>query len=847
MVRAWRERGVLAPLRVDLERTRAEPHEPGSLAPPTPAAPTISRRGLLALVGGASAGLLVVTAGQSAGGPLRRLALLAPRGEAVFDDGPNGFPVNKTAAAARITPAMTGAGWRLAIVGGASDASSAATSCWPCRSTSTSCRSPASRAGRRPSAGPACGCATSPRWQARRPAPSCAWSPCRRARRLRRATLGHAQHADERALLALRVNGADLSPDHGYPARMIVPALPGVHCTKWVASLTCVVIARARSATAPRRWHLARPRRSPSRSMVYALSRVLDPRVSRGLDVLVWLVGGAMLHDLVLLPLYSPLDGVARRVTRRVPARGAGDQPPARPGGDLGRAAARLLPADPLEGRRQLRAHDRAPVTGFAGRWLTITAGLFLASGLVYLVRVRASRARAPRPPAGDEDAPVPSSTVTASGWRTVGQRPRREAGRERRSCDQLVAAGQRDVEPPAGPVEREAVRAARQVVAAHRLDAGADREDEQRVAPRVGHVARPAIEAGDVGRAEARRRAPDPPPGAGVVEVEPALARGDDGDTSPAVEHGCPPPLPPPPPPTPTPPPRGRVAHDTFRSVADRGHRAGRDACPGAGERGASAAGGSSCTVCEPQPASAPSATASERLRRRRMAAASHARAPAFRGANVVPRIVIFAAAATVVAGTLIRHIHGGLGTATPPFVMVWGPRLHPLAVASVAVAAIAIVVAPRLVVAADRPASFAARVLALALVLGLALNVARAGTRGWDAIFDLRPGGSFEASNEYLPGLPALSYGTHFYLDRFAELVPSLPVNVAGHPPAPLLVLHGLGLTTAAGAAALCIGVAALSAPLTYALGRAVGSERDARLAAVLFACSPARCSSA
>ena len=39
-------------------------------------------------------------------------------------------------------------------------------------------------------------------------------------------------------------------------------------------------------------------------------------------------------------------------------------------------------------------------VTGFAGRWLAITAGLFLASGLVYLVRVRASRARAPRPPA---------------------------------------------------------------------------------------------------------------------------------------------------------------------------------------------------------------------------------------------------------------------------------------------------------------------------------------------------------------------------------------------------------------------------------------------------------------
>jgi DMSO/TMAO reductase YedYZ molybdopterin-dependent catalytic subunit len=55
---------------------------------------------------------------------------------------------------------------------------------------------------------------------------------------LRRVTLGHAQHTDERALLALRVNGADLSLDHGFPARIVVPALPGVHCTKWVASLT---------------------------------------------------------------------------------------------------------------------------------------------------------------------------------------------------------------------------------------------------------------------------------------------------------------------------------------------------------------------------------------------------------------------------------------------------------------------------------------------------------------------------------------------------------------------------------------------------------------------------------
>jgi DMSO/TMAO reductase YedYZ molybdopterin-dependent catalytic subunit len=33
------------------------------------------------------------------------------------------------------------------------------------------------------------------------------------------------------------VNGADLSLDHGFPARIIVPNLPGVHNTKWVARL----------------------------------------------------------------------------------------------------------------------------------------------------------------------------------------------------------------------------------------------------------------------------------------------------------------------------------------------------------------------------------------------------------------------------------------------------------------------------------------------------------------------------------------------------------------------------------------------------------------------------------
>ena len=54
----------------------------------------------------------------------------------------------------------------------------------------------------------------------------------------RQTTLSADQVADGRSLLALAVNGADLPLDHGFPARIIVPALPGVHNTKWVAGLT---------------------------------------------------------------------------------------------------------------------------------------------------------------------------------------------------------------------------------------------------------------------------------------------------------------------------------------------------------------------------------------------------------------------------------------------------------------------------------------------------------------------------------------------------------------------------------------------------------------------------------
>jgi DMSO/TMAO reductase YedYZ molybdopterin-dependent catalytic subunit len=38
-------------------------------------------------------------------------------------------------------------------------------------------------------------------------------------------------------LLALRLNGERLSPDHGFPCRVIAPSRPGVLQTKWVQRL----------------------------------------------------------------------------------------------------------------------------------------------------------------------------------------------------------------------------------------------------------------------------------------------------------------------------------------------------------------------------------------------------------------------------------------------------------------------------------------------------------------------------------------------------------------------------------------------------------------------------------
>jgi hypothetical protein len=197
--------------------------------------------------------------------------------------------------------------------------------------------------------------------------------------------------------------------------------------------------------------------------------------------------------------------------------------------------------------------------------------------------------------------------------------------------------------------------------------------------------------------------------------------------------------------------------------------------------------------------------------------------------------------AVVTIWRGHVDGKLQGAYGTANPPFVLGLVSKVDPWAAVAVVVLGLGAVLGPRLLSARVRPAVVAGALLVLALAAGLALNAARVGPYGWWAVFDLGPRGSFEAANEYLPGIPTLRWGIPNYLDRFAETVPSQPVNIAGHPPGPLLLMRALGIETARPLAALCIAGAGLCAPLTYAIGRQVTTERAARIAGLLAVFTP------
>jgi len=232
MLTSLRGRSFREVLGTDRWHTRPETGPGHGLIPSDPDPATTSRRGALALVGGGSLLVLVLTAGQTIGGFTRNVAVLLPRGRQPAGS----FPVNRTAAAAGIR-ASDVQGWRLTLKGGPRDVafSRAALLSMPQHTAVLPI---------------ACveGWSSTQTWTGvrlrdlarlagvSRPTSALVES-LQRGGSFRAATLQGNQALDPDSLLALKVDGEDLAPDHGFPARVIVPALPGVHCTKWVASI----------------------------------------------------------------------------------------------------------------------------------------------------------------------------------------------------------------------------------------------------------------------------------------------------------------------------------------------------------------------------------------------------------------------------------------------------------------------------------------------------------------------------------------------------------------------------------------------------------------------------------
>ena len=206
---------------------------PSAVTVPADARPgAVSRR---VLIGSTALAVLAVTAatlGESVTS-LRFLDLLAPRSP---HDGPQDVPINRTAAQAGVLESATDPGWALEVNGPR-----------PFRLTLEELSALPQYRSRLPIA---CveGWSVDADWQGVRLRDLLARAGVPSGSAIRVVSLerhgGYAQTLmpheyanDPLTLLALRLNGEPLSIDHGYPARVIAPARPGVLQTKWVSRL----------------------------------------------------------------------------------------------------------------------------------------------------------------------------------------------------------------------------------------------------------------------------------------------------------------------------------------------------------------------------------------------------------------------------------------------------------------------------------------------------------------------------------------------------------------------------------------------------------------------------------
>ncbi|WP_299057188.1 molybdopterin-dependent oxidoreductase [uncultured Nocardioides sp.] len=191
----------------------------------------MSRRGLLRSTWLAATVAVVATAGATV--PLlRKVSVLGVR----TGDGPQGLPINRTAVAAGVSEEATGSSWRLTVLRGDSGR----------RLTLDDLRALPQQTVELPIA---CveGWSASATWTGPRMSDVMALVgtsgadvgvyslQTRGAFSTSRLPANFAD--DPLTLLALEVNGETLSPDHGYPCRIIAPNRPGVLQTKWVTRL----------------------------------------------------------------------------------------------------------------------------------------------------------------------------------------------------------------------------------------------------------------------------------------------------------------------------------------------------------------------------------------------------------------------------------------------------------------------------------------------------------------------------------------------------------------------------------------------------------------------------------
>jgi hypothetical protein len=144
-----------------------------------------------------------------------------------------------------------------------------------------------------------------------------------------------------------------------------------------------------------RRFYGANPLHLAGHVVAFGISLFALHRILAGgneVNFLAWFLAAAVLHDLVLLPIYSLIDRVAGSGARRVRARRSPVpvinhlRAPALISGIL------LLVYAPeifgLGSRPYFRAtghHEQ----GYARNWLLISVALFLGSALIYAVRLR--------------------------------------------------------------------------------------------------------------------------------------------------------------------------------------------------------------------------------------------------------------------------------------------------------------------------------------------------------------------------------------------------------------------------------------------------------------------------